>query len=85
MVSAKIILDEKLSRLLTVTKNTMKLVLGKERQPINTVLLVLAEFGIDFGRNVVLLYFTTIQELSEELSLAFTTLEHFFGEAWRIR
>ena len=53
----------------TVAQNAVKLVLRQEREPVDTLLLVLPELGLDGDRYIVLLDLAAIQKLREELSL----------------
>ena len=70
--------------LLTVAKNAVKLILGKESQPVDTVLLILAQLRLDRNWNLVWLHLRTVQQLHEELALFLTPLEQLLGEAWWI-
>ena len=63
----------------------MKLVLGKEGQPADAVLLVLAKLGLDINRYRIRDDFASIQELGQEVTLLLSTLQEFFWEAWRVR
>ena len=68
----------------TVAENAVELVLCKEGQPIDTVLLIFAQLGLDGDRDLVRLHLRTIQQLHEELALFLTPLEQLLGEAWWI-
>src|SRR5688572_10122947 len=45
---------------LTITKNSMQLILRQESQPVDTILLVLAQLRVDLDGDVVLFNFTAI-------------------------
>ena len=45
---------------LTVTENAVKLVFRQEGEPVDSILLVLAQFGFDLHRKYVLFNFATI-------------------------
>ena len=68
----------------TVTENAMELVFGKEREPVDALLLVLAQFRLDRDRDAILLDFAAVKELHEELTLLLPTLEKILGEVGRI-
>lgn len=71
--------------ILTVTQDPMQLVLKKEGQPIDTVLLVLAERCIDLDRDLVFLDLGSIEELSQKLALGLTALQQLLRKTRRVR
>ena len=60
---------------LTVAQNAVKLVLRKEGKPVDALLLILPELSLDLHRDVVLLHFTTIQQLHQELPFLVAALQ----------
>lgn len=62
----------------------MELILGEERQPTDSIALVLAEFDADGDRDLVLLDFGSVEELGEELALVLTLGEEVVGEPWGV-
>ena len=63
----------------------MELILGKECEPVDTLLLVLAKLRLDSDWDFVLLHLVAVQELHQELALLVTALEQILGEVRRIR
>ena len=63
----------------------MQLVFSQEGEPAYAVELVLSELGVDLHRNLVLLHFASIQQLSKELTLLIPASEKVFREVGRIR
>ena len=64
--------------LLTVAEYAMQLVLRQKCKPVDAILLVLAQFGINLHRYMVLLHFVSIKKLCQELSFMFTFLQELF-------
>ena len=56
----------------------MQLVLRQKCKPVDAILLVLAQFGINLHRYMVLLHFVSIKKLCQELSFMFTFLQELF-------
>jgi hypothetical protein len=69
---------------LTIAQNTMQVVFGKEGQPVNAILLVLAEFRLNRYRNSIWFNFRSVKQLHQELTFSFPTLEQVVWEAGRI-
>jgi hypothetical protein len=63
----------------------MQLILRKEGQPINPILLIFSQFGFDWYWNMILVNLSAIKQLCEEFSLGFPSFEKLFGKSWRIR
>ena len=59
----------------TVTENAMELVFGKEREPVDALLLVLAQFSLYRHRDSILLHFAAVKKLRQELPFVFTFLK----------
>lgn len=53
----------------------MQLVLGKESQPVDAILLIFTKLCVDLDWDDILFYFTSVQKLSQEFSFGFTTLQ----------
>lgn len=63
----------------------MELVLGEEREPTDSVALVLAELDLDRDRDLVLFDLVAVKELGKELALGLSFREEVGREARRIR
>lgn len=59
----------------------MELVLREEGEPIDALLLVLPELGLDGHGNIVLLHLAAVQQLHQEFTFFIATLQEFLGEA----
>jgi len=62
----------------------MELILREESEPVDSVLLVLPELGLDGNGDIVLVDLGSVEELVEELSLSCSFLQHLRREARRI-
>lgn len=62
----------------------MQLIFGQERQPVDTFLLVLAEIGLDWYRDIVFGDLTAVEKLRQELSFDVTFSEEIIRETWRV-
>lgn len=65
----------------TVTEKSMKLVLGEEGEPTDSIALVLAQLDLDRDRYLVLLDLVAVEELGEELALGLSFCEEVGREA----
>lgn len=63
----------------------MQLVLGQERHPIDSILLVLAQLSVDLDRNLIRFYLITVKQLHQELALVLTASEQVLRKAGRVR
>lgn len=69
----------------TVTKHTVQLVLGQEREPADTFLLVLSKFRIDGHGDRVWFHLGSIEQLRKELPLRRAFFQQVLREAGGIR
>ena len=69
----------------TIAQNAMQLVLRKEREPVDTLLLILPQLGLDCNGDLILLDLAAVKKLHEELPLLLPALEQVLGEVGRIR
>ena len=63
----------------------MQLILGQEGEPVDAILLILPQFGVDLHRQLVLLDLRTVEKLTEELSFALSSLQQVVREPRRVR
>ena len=68
---------------LTVAKATMQLILGKKGHPIDTVLLIRSQVGLDGDRNHIRLNFAIVQQLRQKVSLGLSFGEHVLTDTGR--
>ena len=64
--------------MLTIAKDAMQLVLCQERQPVDTILLVLTQLCVDLDRDLVLLHLASVEKLRQELALFIPTAKEIF-------
>ncbi len=62
----------------------MKLILGKESEPADSITLILSQFRFDRDWDLILFGFATIKELHQECPFLVALREKFSGETWWI-
>ena len=63
----------------------MQLIFCQKGEPIDTILLVFAKFGLDWYRNLVFFHLATVEELRKELTLFVSTFQQLGRKTFGVR